>query len=279
MLGMIKFAWIAARCTRSLILLCARGQTLDAFLIQYFDECGILYSAYFPWGGVTVFCGAGSTNVWYPGLFIYREWLSEIKTPWNISPADIVKQYNNERECSTCTSLVHAIRQVFGYMGDAKMRYSVLSTYTQTWFMYRPVDHPGSLYISDCIELSSTNPTLLCCILSMVLLSRGGNHVSPTPPPSPSPSPPSPPHSDSEPSEGDDHDQDPSYNPEDNRSRKQRQGGTQKGYQGSTTNVEQFNWGEFDITVELGQGRCGVVYEAIFRGDRVAVKIGDIGRN
>ena len=206
----------------------------------------------------------------------------EIKSPWNIGTSDIVKEYNSGQN----PIILHAIRQVFGYMGHAELRYSVLSTYEKTWFLYRPVDNPGMLLISNCIQRASSVPTLLHCFLFMVCLSSDGNHFSPNPPPSPSPPPP--PHSDSEPSECDNYDEDPSYDPEDNdtepsegsssynnennRSRTWRQRGTQKGCRG---NVEQFNWGDFSITNELGQGRCGTVYEAIFHHDRVAVKIAD----
>ena len=128
-------------------------------------------------------------------------------------------------------------------MGDAKLRYSILSTYEQTWFMFRPFKHPGTLLISNCIQRTSPDPTLLRCFLSIVLLSGDGNHFTPTPPQS--------------------------------TSRNQGKGKTQTGCRGSATNIEQFNWGEFNITNELGGGRCGTVYEAIFHGDRVAVKIGD----
>ena len=69
----------------------------------------------------------------------------------------------------------------------------------------------------------------------MVYLSGGeDNHWSPTPPQSPSPSPS---HCGSEPLEGDSSDQDPSYNPENDRSGKRRQRGTQcRG--GSPVNIE-----------------------------------------
>ena len=151
--------------------------------------------------------------------------------------------------------------------------------------MFRPSTHPGTLLISNCIEGTSSDPTLLRCFLYMVLLSGDGNHFTPTPPPSPPPPPPppsSPPQSDSEPSK-DDHVKDPTYIPSGTRNQGTRNQGTRNqgtaktrpGCRGSATNIEQFNWGEFNITNELGAGRCGIVYEAIFHGDRVAVKIGD----
>ena len=151
-------------------------------------------------------------------------------------------------------------------MGDGWLRYSVLSTYEKTWFMYRHFDNPGQLFISDCIEQTSTDPTLLRCFLYMVYLSGGeDNHWSPAPPQSSSPSPP---HGGSEPSEGDNSDQGPN-------DRRRRQRGTQR-CSTTTINVKQYNWGEIDLVRELGHGRCGTVYEAILHGDRVATKIGDI---
>lgn len=40
--------------------------------------------------------------------------------------------------------------------------------------------------------------------------------------------------------------------------------------------MQQFNWGAFDVISNLGYGHCGAVYEAIFQGEKVALKLGDI---
>ena len=44
----------------------------------------------------------------------------------------------------------------------------------------------------------------------------------------------------------------------------------------TATNIGQYKWEEIRLGSKLGHGRCGAVYEAIFRGVRVATKIGDI---
>ena len=41
--------------------------------------------------------------------------------------------------------------------------------------------------------------------------------------------------------------------------------------------MQQFNWGAFDVISNLGyDGHCGAVYEAIFQGEKAALKLGDI---
>ena len=210
----------------------------------------------------------------------------EIKTKKYLDIADIVTEYNNQQmEESIRMPIIKAIRQVFGYMGDGKLRYGVLSTYDRTWFLYRPDDSPGSLLISDCVKRTATNPTLLHCFAYMMTLPRGGNHISRNPPPSPIPSPPT--HDDHEASQDYDHNLDPSYEPKikpknssEGRKRKKSgtggDSGTKKRCGGNAINhVEQFNWGDFDVTNELGYGRCGMVCEAMFRCEKVALKIAD----
>ena len=45
---------------------------------------------------------------------------------------------------------------------------------------------------------------------------------------------------------------------------------------GRKLRLEQFGWGSFMAINILGEGRCGTVYEAMFRGERVALKICDL---
>ena len=213
-----------------------------------------------------------------------RLFFIEIKTKACLDIADIVTEYNNQHT-EARMPVIKAIRQVFGYMGDGKLRYGVLSTYERTWFLYRPDDSPGSLLISDCVERTATDPTLLHCFAYMMTLPRGGNHFSRTPPPSPAPSPPT--HDDHEPSQEDEYNLETSYKPKNkpknsSEGRKRKKSGkgrnsrTKKRCWGSPINhVKQFNWGDFDVTNELGYGRCGTVYEAIFRCEKVALKIVD----
>ncbi|RGB24671.1 hypothetical protein C1646_772746, partial [Rhizophagus diaphanus] len=95
------------------------------------------------------------------------------KTNWVLkvlSNQNIVTLYNNEKEVqeelyaySGDVSVYHPINQMYGYMCTNKLRYGILSTYDQTWFLERGVvgeDH-GWLHISDTITNSSTDPTLL----------------------------------------------------------------------------------------------------------------------
>lgn len=71
----------------------------------------------------------------------------EIKTKWNINCEDIVGTYNNDdlQEEPSFIPIVQAVQQVFGYLGEGKLRYGVLSTYEKMWFLYRPSDNLGCL--------------------------------------------------------------------------------------------------------------------------------------
>jgi hypothetical protein len=90
---------------------------------------------------------------------------SETKTNWNISPSDLVQQYNSERDATpeTPSALVKAMEQVFGYLAEGKLQYGAMSTYDYTWFLKRPEGSRGCLQVSDRIANSSIGPSVLKC--------------------------------------------------------------------------------------------------------------------
>nr|CAG8603795.1 510_t:CDS:2 [Entrophospora candida] len=60
------------------------------------------------------------------------------------------------------TTVYEPINQIYGYMCANKLRYGVLSTFNQTWFLKRGVkEDQGWLQTSDVITNTSTDPTLL----------------------------------------------------------------------------------------------------------------------
>ncbi|PKY48486.1 hypothetical protein RhiirA4_544646 [Rhizophagus irregularis] len=105
----------------------------------------------------------------------------ECKTKWVLKVLpneDIIALYEQEKEikegsyvCSNNASIFGSINQVYGYMCANSLKYGVLSTYDQTWFLKREVvnvgeeDH-GRLYVSNTITSASTSPTLLKCTFS-----------------------------------------------------------------------------------------------------------------
>lgn len=221
----------------------------------------------------------------------------EVKTKWALSVDDIVETYQDnlkdlaERRASP-VSVVDLIKQIYGYMGHNKLQYGVLSTYERTWFLRRPQDNPGELFISEVVMNTATNPTLLQCLVYIMSLARHDPDSS-FPPASPSP-----PVDDYEPPDEKDDDGDSMHHPPkgfSSRSRRVGQGRNRggAGERGGSSNtgkqraagdersegvlrLEDFGWDSFDVIDVLGNGRCGTVFGAVLRGEKVAFKLCDL---
>ena len=221
----------------------------------------------------------------------------EVKTKWILPDDNIVGIFNAK---DTPAFVIDSIRQIFGYMAQNKCRYGVLSTYDKTWFLLRPEDTPGALFISDVVKDENTSPTLLQCFAHIMSLARQDPDC-PSPPPSPprtlgdSPEPPE---------EKDDEDKDPTYPPPKSGSGKGGQGSGRggTGKKGDTSNtskrnrpgvgggrespgneqlnrelrLENFDWDSFEVAGVLGEGRSGKVFEGTLRGERVVIKLSDL---
>ncbi|RPB01469.1 hypothetical protein L873DRAFT_1788348 [Choiromyces venosus 120613-1] len=161
----------------------------------------------------------------------------EVKTKWALSVDDIVDMYHDNlkdlaEHRTSPVSVIDPIKQIYGYMGHNQLQYGVLSTYERTWFLWRPQDNPGTLFISDVVTNLATNPTLLQCFAYIMSLARHNPHC-PSPPASPPP-----PMDDYKPPDGNDDDGDSTYHPlqgSSSRSRRGRRGGTDK--RGGSTNT------------------------------------------
>ena len=77
------------------------------------------------------------------------------------------------------------ITQTFGYLLANHLRYGVISTYDNTWFLFRPPNNPGELQISSSFQSNSQQPTLFqgfCHLLSLVDKEHMCNSAPPSPP-------------------------------------------------------------------------------------------------
>ncbi|CAB5388973.1 unnamed protein product [Rhizophagus irregularis] len=116
----------------------------------------------------------------------------ECKTKWVLKVLpheDIIALYVQEKETkegpyvySNNSSIFGSINQVYGYMCANSLKYGVLSTYDQTWFLKREAvkvegeDH-GRLYVSNTVTSTSTSPTLLKSVAYMIDLASNDHYA------------------------------------------------------------------------------------------------------
>ncbi|KAF9090915.1 hypothetical protein BGX27_002120 [Mortierella sp. AM989] len=109
----------------------------------------------------------------------------EAKTLWTLSttpPDDLVTKYKRDmeeynRRGSPPQPIYKQVHQIFGYLSYNKLRYGVLTSYDQTWFLLREL---GNLYISPTIHHNNMSPTLLQCYAAVMALSRETPFSPPT---------------------------------------------------------------------------------------------------
>ncbi|KAI9241658.1 MAG: kinase-like domain-containing protein [Podila humilis] len=217
--------------------------------------------------------------------------LIEIKTTQALSCNNLVTKYMQDMDLiandrAPTNPIWRQVHQIFGYLCHNSLRYGILTTYNDTWFMKRDV---GTLWISPSIRHDNTGPTLLQCYKYLMELTDQ-DYISPPPPPSPPQSPPpeSPPGDDnSDGSNGG------SYHERKKRTRKrdQRHPGIvtrsrnkmQQIFRqlpsGFTVSVGKLGLQEFEIQELLGEGRTGRVFRAMWQGEPVALKICDLYKN
>jgi len=93
----------------------------------------------------------------------------EEKGIWTLSTGDVVNSYNTTR---TCASAASAVNQLYHYMRLNHRKYGILSSYENTWFVYRRQEctvceeHPGheTLYVSEGISYTAQTPTVQQCL-------------------------------------------------------------------------------------------------------------------
>ena len=90
----------------------------------------------------------------------------EEKGNWTLSTGDVVNSYNTTRACAS------AVNQLYHYMRLNHRKYGILSSYENTWFVYRsqecaiceePQGHE-TLYVSEGISFTAQTPTVQQCL-------------------------------------------------------------------------------------------------------------------
>ena len=198
----------------------------------------------------------------------------EVKTKWDLPVDDIVEVYQENlkdlaENRAPPVSVIDQIKEIYAYMGHNELQYGVLSTYENTWFLRRPQDTPGELFISDAVMNSAADPTLLQCFAYVMSLARRSPN-SPVPPPA-SPAPPT--EDCKPPSEQDEASK---------RSRADIERDsevTQSKQSGEEAELVDFGWDDLKVIDILGYWRCGKVYKALFRGEEVAYKLCDLWKH
>jgi hypothetical protein len=109
----------------------------------------------------------------------------EVKTRWTLSADDLVAAWNQNPP-----SMYNPLKQIFGYLSHNRLRFGALTTYDQTWFLYRPPENPGQLCISPVIRFNSQQPTLFQCFYYLARLARSGYYCASAPPSLQRPPPP-----------------------------------------------------------------------------------------
>ncbi|CAG8645552.1 1633_t:CDS:1, partial [Paraglomus occultum] len=216
----------------------------------------------------------------------------EVKTKWVLSfpPGNLISKYNTEEARRQnhqigdggCSPL-HPVKQIYGYLGHNCLQYGVLTTYNQSWFLRRPSEPHGNLYISPAIAIDNVQPTLLQCFAYLILLAHAG-HTSIAPLSSPALAliPDEPPSKRRRGNRGSRGSRKPargsgSGTGSSKGSHHQVAGGRQCSSELPRTMKLQLN--DFDRQSVLGDGRSGKVFRAIWQKEEVALKICDLSKH
>ncbi|KAG0038649.1 hypothetical protein BGZ83_003028 [Gryganskiella cystojenkinii] len=214
--------------------------------------------------------------------------LIEIKTIRALSCNNLVTKYKEDmgliaEDRAPMNPTWRQVHQIFGYLCHNGLRYGILTTYNDTWFMRRDA---GNLWISPSIRHDNTGPTVLQCYKYLMELTEQ-DYTSPPPPPSPSQSPPpeSPPGDDNnnDSNDGSYHEQKKHTRNRDQqhrgiitRSRNKIQQIFRQLPSGFDVSVGKLNLQEFEVQELLGEGRTGRVFRASWKGEPVALKVCDL---
>ena len=197
----------------------------------------------------------------------------EVKTKWSLPVEEglVVEGWANDQPSYKNTSpgcIYHHVIQMFGYLSANNLRYGVISTYDNTWFLHRPPDKPGELQITSHFQYDSQQPTLFQCLCHLLSLADK-EYVCGSPPPPPL-------YNEEEDSPENDED-DEQYMRNGGRTRTRARltikdlNKREKGL-----GLVMFDWSAFDTHKVLGAGRTGTVFEATLFGEIVALKICDL---
>ncbi|KAG9064935.1 hypothetical protein KI688_003197 [Linnemannia hyalina] len=223
--------------------------------------------------------------------------LIEIKTNRALACDDLVAKYREDmdlvsRNETPANPTWRQVHQIFGYLSHNNLRYGVLTTYHQTWFMRRDA---GRIWISPTIYHDNITPTLLQCYMYLIGFA-GQDHTTPPAPPSP---PPDPDDDDDGDNGGGGASNDGGYQGRKQHAGKQGQRHSsiitrskskiQQIFRGQsivrqlpnglTVTVGKLYLHEFEIQEVLGEGRNGRVFRAMWGDEQVALKTCDLYKN
>ncbi|KAG0364204.1 hypothetical protein BGX24_004743, partial [Mortierella sp. AD032] len=223
--------------------------------------------------------------------------LIQIKTNRALACDDLVAKFREDmdlvaRNEAPANPTWHQVHQIFGYLSHNNLRYGVLTTYHQTWFMRRDA---GRIRISPTIYHDNITPTLLQCYMYLIELADQ-DHTTPPAPPSPPP----------DPDDDDDGDNGGGGDSNDGEYQGQKQHAGKQGQRhssiitrskskiqqifrgqsivrqlpnGLTVAVGKLYLHEFEIQEVLGEGRNGRVFRAMWGDEQVALKTCDLYKN
>ncbi|CAJ0651703.1 13339_t:CDS:2, partial [Entrophospora sp. SA101] len=207
----------------------------------------------------------------------------EIKTKWVLKISN--GRYKGYVPGDGSNSIIHIIKQIYGYMAANHLQYGVLATYDQTWFLKQSYDEEnlGKLYISPSIGFNLKQPTIIKAYLYVQHLAEQSQYC-PSPPPSPLLSLPPSSSSDENESSGND---DTDYQP--GRKRKYSSAGKKQSSQTKksslTININkcykysELSLKEFKFCHAIGFGQSGTVHLVFYQGRQIALKISDLSKH
>ncbi|PKY50389.1 hypothetical protein RhiirA4_545927 [Rhizophagus irregularis] len=83
--------------------------------------------------------------------------------------------FNNKEDSELAPKVRQIIQQIYNYMIENKMKYGVLSTYNDHWFIKRECD---ILFISENIKYNSTHPSVLKSYAYLIKLAKNDTYSS-----------------------------------------------------------------------------------------------------
>ncbi|GJJ78399.1 hypothetical protein EMPS_10758 [Entomortierella parvispora] len=182
--------------------------------------------------------------------------LIEVKTKWVLGCEDLVKKYNNDIASIAAgleprNPIWPYVLQMFLYLSLNRLRYGVLTTYEQTWFLRRD---EGVLHVSPAIRHHDTLPTVLQCYKHIVDLANEDHISAPAP-------------------------LTLSLNGQHVRRQDFQKIDSNKLEAQESLGLQQVDLGEFELQEVIGEGRSGRVFRAFWRDKPVALKICDLYKN
>ncbi|GJJ78401.1 hypothetical protein EMPS_10760 [Entomortierella parvispora] len=167
--------------------------------------------------------------------------LIEVKTKWDLECDDLVQKHNDEMRLiadglEPTDPVWPYVLRIFAYLSFNRLKYGVLTTYDQTWFLKR---EEGVLLVSPTILHRDHSPTVLQCYKHIMDLANE-DHFSPPAP------------------------------------LVQSSNCRRDHHRAHRLDLQDVDLGEFQLQEILGSGRSGRVFRALWQDQPVALKVCDL---